>query len=69
MRLRAIACALFYGIAPWQLYEDEPHYRPWGYWRHLGENLAYAWSWMTFRETEQDHRFERAVNGRRRLGV
>lgn len=62
MRPRAIASCLFYGLAPWQLYEDECHYAPWGYWRHLWENVVYGVRWLTFRETAEDWEFEREVN-------
>jgi hypothetical protein len=63
MRRRAITCCAFYGLVPWRLYEDECHYRPWGYWRHLRENLAYATRWLLFAETDDDRKFEREVNG------
>jgi hypothetical protein len=63
-RLRAIGCALFYGLAPFWLYEDEPHYWPMGYLPHLGMNLALAARWLTFREDEGDRQFEREVNGK-----
>lgn len=63
MRRRAIACALFYGICPWRFYERSCHYAPMGYWRHLGMNLAYAWTWLTRREDAVDIAFEREVNG------
>lgn len=62
MRLRAISCAAFYGLAPYWLYEDEPHYAPWSYWRHLRENLAYGIRWLLFVETDEDRAFERDVN-------
>lgn len=62
MRFRAIGCAIFYGVVPSWLYEDTPHYAPWGYWRHLWENVAYGLRWLTFRETGEDGRFEAEVN-------
>ena len=62
MRLRAIVKALYYGIAPWWLYEDESHYNC-GYLRHLAMNIALAGRWLTFRETAKDREFEEAVNG------
>jgi hypothetical protein len=62
MRLRAIGCALFYGVAPWWLYEDQPHYERWSYWRHLGINLCVATRWLTGRESAEDRRFEAEVN-------
>ncbi len=61
-RIRAICCCLFYGLSPWQLYEEECHYRPWGYWRHLRENLAYGVRWLLFVETDEDREFESSVN-------
>lgn len=68
MRLRAIRCAVFYGLAPYWLYEDEPHYAPWTYWRHLRENVAYATRWLLFVETDEDRKFEREVNGKAETG-
>lgn len=65
MRLRAIRCALWFGVRPYWMYEDTPHYAPMSYRRHLTMNLAYAWSWLTFRETAEDRAFEVEVNGRR----
>jgi hypothetical protein len=62
MRIRAIACAVFYGIAPYWLYEDQPHYAPMGYLAHLGVNLAYGFRWLTFREASEDRQFEAEVN-------
>lgn len=63
-RLRAIALAAFYGIAPYWLYEDRPHYAPMSYLGHLWLNSVYSLRWLTFREDEGDWRFEREVNGR-----
>jgi hypothetical protein len=62
MRVRAIACAVFYGVVPYWLYEDQPHYAPMGYLTHLRMNLAYCLRWLTFRETDEDRRFEAEVN-------
>ncbi len=62
MRVRAIACAAFYGLAPYWLYEDSPHYAPMSYLAHLWMNVAYGFRWLTFRETAEDRRFEREVN-------
>lgn len=62
MRLHAIARALWFGVLPWWLYENEPHYDC-GYWPHLALNLGYALRWASRRETEADRRFEREVNG------
>lgn len=64
MRRRAIACALWFGMLPWWLYEAECHYRPWGWWRHLVHNLRYAWAWATWRETAKDWLFEIEANAR-----
>jgi hypothetical protein len=66
MRLRAIGCCLYYGLVPWQLYEDQCHYAPWGYWRHLRENLIYGLRWLTFRDRPEDRAFEVQVNDVRR---
>lgn len=66
IRLRAILCSLWFGILPWWLYEEECHYRPWGYWRHLAHNLAYALTWAASRERDFDRWFEREVNIRPR---
>jgi hypothetical protein len=65
VRRRAIACCAFYGLAPSWLYEDECHYRPWSYWRHLRENIAYGVRWLLFVETDEDRAFEREVNATR----
>lgn len=62
MRLRAVACAIFYGLAPYWLYEDAPHYAPMGYLAHLAMNIGLASRWFTFRETDEDRQFEREVN-------
>ncbi len=62
MRLRAIACALFYGIAPWQVYEKTCHYEGMSYWAHLRMNLGVAWRWLTGRETQEDIEFEVETN-------
>jgi hypothetical protein len=59
VRLRAVACALFYGIAPSRLYEQEPHYDC-SYLAHLRLNLSYAARWITFNETAGDMKFERS---------
>lgn len=67
MRLRAIACALFYGIAPWQLYESSSHYAPMGYFEHLFLNLGLALRWLTFGETAEDRSFELEVNSGERV--
>jgi hypothetical protein len=63
MRLRAIVCAAFYAVAPYWLYEDEPHYAPMGYLAHLWMNLGYAARWVAGRETDDDRAFELEVNG------
>lgn len=62
MRIRAIACALFYGLVPSRLYERTPHYAPLTYMQHLGMNIAYAFRWLSLRETAEDRQFEREVN-------
>jgi hypothetical protein len=64
MRTRAIFCALWFGVLPWWVYERECHYRPIGYWRHLLQNLGYAWRWMRKREDAADRAFEAAANVR-----
>lgn len=61
MRLHAIACALFYGLAPSWVYEKERHYGC-SYWTHLGMNLGLAWRWATWRETAEDRKFEATTN-------
>jgi len=63
MRFRAIVCAAFYGLAPYWLYEDKPHYAPRSYFAHLAMNVGLAARWFTFRETVEDRQFEREVNG------
>lgn len=62
VRLRAVWYALKFGLLPWQWYERACHYAPWGYWRHMGLNLALAWRWATWREYPGDINFEREVN-------
>lgn len=62
MRLRAIACALFYGIAPWRLYEKRCHYEGMSYRAHLWMNLKLAARWASWREDESDREFEIETN-------
>lgn len=57
-RLRAIAKALYYGIAPWWIYEPHCHYEGMSYWAHLGMNLRLAFAWATFTESDEDRAFE-----------
>jgi hypothetical protein len=56
-RLREVGKGLFYGLAPWWLYERECHYAGWSYREHLAENLRLAWRWATWRETKGDREF------------
>ncbi len=58
MRARAIWEALWFGIRPSWMYEATPHYDC-GYRRHLAMNLALAWRWATWRETDDDRAFAR----------
>lgn len=62
VRLHAIWCCIYYGVLPWWLYEDEPHFAPMGYWSHLWMNIETAYRWMTWRENDEDIRFELDVN-------
>lgn len=62
MRLRAIFCCLYFGVMPWQLYETAKHYEGWSYLRHLRLNINQALIWLTFRETDNDCKFEQEVN-------
>jgi len=57
VRLRAILCALWFGIIPWWVYEEERHY-PEPYLEHLWLNLVYAAHWALGRQTLGDVRFE-----------
>jgi hypothetical protein len=57
MRSRAIFNALKYGLLPSRFYEDEVHYDC-SYLGHLQMNLAYAWCWLTWRESAEDREFE-----------
>lgn len=66
MRLRAILCALFYGIAPSRCYEPTCHYEGMSYAAHLGMNLALAWRWLTWSEDAFDREFEQRTNAPRR---
>jgi hypothetical protein len=61
-RFFAIVWALWFGIWPWQFYEDECHYKEWGYWYHLLMNIGYALKWLLFLETAEDVQFEKDVN-------
>jgi hypothetical protein len=61
MRLRAIACCLFYGVVPSRFYERVPHHGA-SYWSHLWMNLATAWRWATWREDADDVAFEVETN-------
>jgi len=65
MRARAIACALWYGILPWWMYEDRCHYPGMTYLQHLRLNLRYAWTWISGRETTDDVAFELSTNSTR----
>lgn len=67
MRLRAIGCALKFGLLPTWIYEDHPHHDL-TYLGHLRLNLVYAWRWATFRESAEDRLFEGLVNSPRRDG-
>lgn len=60
VRARAIGNAVKYGLLPSRFYENECHYDC-GYLAHLAMNLAYAWRWLTWRETAEDREFERAT--------
>jgi hypothetical protein len=62
MRLHAIVCALYYGIAPWWVYEDECHYEGMSYRAHLWLNLRLAARWLTWCEDAEDREFEASVN-------
>lgn len=66
MRIKAIACALWFGLLPWQLYEKKKHYEC-SYLQHLWLNIKYACRWLFFKETESDREFERTVNGKFKL--
>lgn len=66
MRRRAVINALFYGIAPWRVYEDRCHYEGMSYLAHLGLNLGLAFRWATGRETESDREFELETNTAKR---
>jgi hypothetical protein len=61
IRIRAIFCALWFGIMPYWVYERHCHYRR-GYWKHLKLNLETAMLWILFREKPSWHQFERDVN-------
>lgn len=59
MRAKAILKALFYGIAPWWMYERKCHYEC-SYSEHLTMNLKMAYRWATKNEREDDVEFELA---------
>lgn len=61
MRMRAIFCALYFGILPYWCYEKTRHYQC-SYWQHLMINLKYAWRWLSFTETAKDIEFEKRTN-------
>lgn len=63
MRTRAVACALWFGLLPWWLYERRCHYLGMTYGAHLWLNLRYGLAWATWRETAGDVLFEWDVNG------
>ena len=63
IRARAVWCAIWFGVMPWWVYEDVPHYDC-GYLPHLRLNLGYAWMWLRGCETDEDREFERTVNTR-----
>lgn len=60
MRARAVRCGLFYGLAPYWLYEPAPHYGcgARAYVAHAQLNLRLAARWMARRETADDIEFE-----------
>jgi hypothetical protein len=62
-RIKAIACALWFGILPWQCYELECHYKGMSYLNHLLLNLGLALKWMLFLESRSDIEFEKKING------
>lgn len=66
LRFRAIICALYYGILPWWLYEEEKHYKS-SYFIHLISNIGYACKWLFFLESEEDQNFELQVNDTQEL--
>lgn len=61
VRVKAIVCALYYGILPWWMYENKKHFEG-SYLHHLFINIGYAAMWLFFMETEDDRRFEKLVN-------
>lgn len=67
VRMRAVYFALVFGLTPWWVYEPSPHHAPWGYGRHLIENLGIASRWITFSETAKDHEDEGRINAGRPL--
>lgn len=61
MRIKAIYCALKFGILPYWCYEQKRHYKC-SYIQHLLINTKYAFRWFTFRESENDIQFEKETN-------
>lgn len=61
MRLRAIFCALYFGLMPSWVYEKEPHY-PGSYFNHMRLNLEMVFIWGLFKETPDDCYFEKKLN-------
>lgn len=61
MRLRAIACCLWFGLMHWRVYEKTCHFKD-GYWRHAWRNIKQSLKWLTFKESNQDREFERNTN-------
>jgi len=55
-RHRVIVEALFYGLLPSRLYERERHYDC-SYAAHAVMNVALAWRWATWSETDADRAF------------
>jgi hypothetical protein len=60
-RIKAIACALWFGILPWWMYEEKRHYDC-SYAHHLWINIKYAVRWILFIENESDRQFEKKTN-------
>ena len=61
VRGTAIRLAFYYGLMPWQVYEEKKHYQG-SYLKHALMNIGYGLKWLCFLESKADREFEKTVN-------
>lgn len=62
VRLRAIGYCLWFGLLPWQVYEDTCHYEGMTYKGHALMNVKIMLRWLTPKPPDHYWKFEREVN-------